>query len=101
MEIVFDDYINKQINEENKKVVELQHRKVLCISGNNLSNKYLQSLLVNKNFISSHSQKQIKLTTELNYYYNTGLKFIKIRNKNNSKVNNILPNPLNWWLTTN
>ena len=34
------------------------------------------------------------------YYYNVGLKLIKIYNKNGSKVNDVLLDPLNWWLIT-
>ena len=50
METVFNDYINKQVGEENK-VVKPWRRKVL-LSSDDLGNKYLQSLLVNKMFTS-------------------------------------------------
>ena len=87
--------LNKQIDKEDKKVIELQCKKVFCIFGDNLNNKYLQSLLVNKDFTSLRSQKQIKLIIKPNCYYNIGFKFIKIYNKNNSKVNNIVLDPFN------
>ena len=99
MDIVFDDYVNEQVDEEDK-VVELRCRKVPCISGDDSGDEYSQSLLVDKDITSSRTQKRIKLTTELNRYYDTGLEFIKIRDKNGSEVNNVVPDPLNWWLTT-
>jgi hypothetical protein len=40
----------------------------------------------------------IKLASKLNRCYNIGLKFIKIRSNNSNKRNNVVPNPLNWWL---
>ena len=95
METVFDDYINKQVGEEDKEVVKPRRRKVPYISSDNLGDKYLQSLLVNKNLTSLRSQKRIKLTTKLNCYYNAGLELIKIRNKNGSKVSDVVPDPLN------
>ena len=100
METVFDDYINEQVDEEDEEVVELRRRKVPCISGDDSGDEYSQSLLVDEDLTSSRSQKRIKLTTELNRYYDAGLEFIKIRDKNGSEVNDVLPDPLNWWLTT-
>ena len=99
MDIVFDDYVNEQADKEDK-VVKLQHRKVPCISGDDSGNKYSQSLLVNEDLTSSRSQKRIKLTTELNRYYDVGLELIKIRDKNGNEVNDVILDPLNWWLTT-
>ena len=59
----------------------------------------MQLLVVDKSFTSSrYNQKRIKLTSELNCYYNIGLKLIKICTNNGNKVNNIIPNPLTWWL---
>ena len=98
METVFNNYINEQVDEEDEEVVELQHRKVPCISSNDLGDEYSQFLLVDEDLTSSYSQKQIKLTTKLNCYYNAGLELIKIRDKNGNEVNNVLPDPLNWWL---
>ena len=99
METVFNDYINEQVGEEDE-VVKPQCRKV-PLSGDDSGDKYSQSLLIDKTLTSSHLQKRIKLTTKLNHYYKAGLKLIKIHNKNSSKVSNIIPDPLNWWLTTN
>jgi len=99
MEIVFGNYVNKQADKEDKEVVKLQHRKVPCISGDNSGNEYSQSLLVDENLTSLRSQKWIKLTTKLNRYYDAGLEFIKICDKNGNKVNNVVLDPLNWWLT--
>jgi len=93
METVFDDYINEQVGKENK-VVEPRRGKV-PLSGDDSGNKYLQSLLVNKTLTSSHLQKQIKLTTELNHYYKAGLELIKICIKNGSKVSDVIPEPFN------
>jgi len=95
METVFNDYINEQVDKEDEEVIKLQCRKVPCTPSDDSGNKYSQSLLVNKDFTSSRSQKQIKLTTELNYYYNASLKFIKIRDKNGSEVNDVVLDPLN------
>ena len=59
----------------------------------------MQSLVIDKSLISfRRSQKRIKLASELNCYYNVGLKLIKIRTNNNDEVNNVIPNPLTWWL---
>ena len=95
MEIVFNNYINMQVDKEDKEVVKLRRKKIPYISSDNLGNKYSQSLLVDEDLTSLRSQKRIKLTTELNRYYDVGLKFIKIRNKNGSKVNDVLLDPLN------
>jgi len=100
METVFDDYVNEQVDEEDEEVVKLRRRKVPCISGDDLGDEYSQSLLVDEDLTSSRSQKRIKLTTKLNCYYDAGLKFIKIRNKNGNEVNDVVLDPLNWWLTT-
>jgi hAT family C-terminal dimerisation region len=100
MEIVFNNYINEQVDKEDKEVVKLRRRKVPCISGDDSGNEYSQSLLVDEDLTSLRSQKRIKLTTELNRYYDAGLEFIKIRDKNGSEVNDVLPDPLNWWLIT-
>ena len=94
MEIVFDDYINEQVGEEDK-IIEPQCRKV-PLSGNNLGDEYSQPLLVDEMLTSSHSQKCIKLTTKLNCYYEAGLKLIKICDKNGSKVSDVVPDPFNW-----
>jgi len=59
----------------------------------------LQSLLIDKSLTSLRSQKRIKLTTELDRYYDAGLEFIKIWGKDDSEVNNVVPDSLNWWLT--
>jgi len=53
METVFNNYINEQVDKKDKEVIKLRRRKVLCTFGDDLNNKYLQSLLVNKDFISS------------------------------------------------
>ena len=98
METLFNEYITKQEGIDIKEIVKLRRRKVLYTSSNNLGNKYLQSLLINKSLTSLRSQKRIKLTTELNRYYNAGLKFIKIWGKDDSKVNDVVPDPLNWQL---
>jgi len=95
METVFNDYINEQVNKEDEEVVKLRRRKVPYISGDNSGNKYSQSLLVDKDLTFLRSQKQIKLTTEFNRYYDAGFKLIKIRDKNGSKVNDVLLDPLN------
>jgi len=59
----------------------------------------MQSLVVDKSLTSlKRNQKRIKLASELDCYYNAGLKFIKIRSKDGNKRNNVVPNPLNWWL---
>ncbi len=95
IETLFNEYITEQESEDIKEIIKLQCRKVPYTSSNNSGNKYSQSLLIDKSFTSLYSQKRIKLTTKLNRYYNTGLKFIKIQGKDNSKVNNIIPDPLN------
>jgi len=41
MEIVFDNYINKQVGKKDEEVVKLRRRKVPYISGDDLGNKYL------------------------------------------------------------
>jgi len=64
-------------------------------SSDDSSDEYPQSLLVNEDLISLRSQKRIKLTMELNRYYDAGLKLVKIYNKNGSKVNDVVPDPLN------
>ena len=96
METLFNEYITKQEGKDIKEIVKLWCRKVPYTSSDNLGDKYSQSLLINKSLTSLRSQKQIKLTTKLNRYYNAGLKFIKICNKNGNKVNNIVLDPLNW-----
>lgn len=95
METLFNEYITKQEGKDIKEVVKLWYRKVPLISSDNLGNKYSQSLLINKSLTSLRLQKRIKLTTKLNRYYNIGLKFIKIWGKDNSKVNNVVLDPLN------
>ena len=55
MEIVFNNYINKQVDKEDEEVVKLRRRKVPCISGNDSGDEYSQSLLVNKNLTSLRS----------------------------------------------
>ena len=99
METLFNKYITEQEGEDIKEIVKLQHKKVPHISGNNLGNEYLQFLLINKSFTSSCSQKQIKLIIKFNHYYNASLKFIKIQGKDNNKVNDIILDSFNWWLT--
>ena len=97
METLFNNYINKQINKEDEELVEPQRRKVPYKFDDDLANKYVQSLVVNKSFILlKRNQKYIKLTSELNRYYNTGLKFIKICFDDSNKQNNVISNPLNW-----
>ena len=98
METLFNKYITKQEGKDIEEIVKLQRRKGPYISSDNLGDKYLQSLLINESLISLRLQKQIKLTTKLNRYYNIGLEFIKIWGKDNSEVNNIVPDPLNQWL---
>ena len=59
----------------------------------------MQLLVIDKSLISFRcSQKRIKLASELNCYYNVGLKLIKIHTNDGNEVNNIIPNPLTQWL---
>jgi hypothetical protein len=55
MEIVFNNYINKQADKEDKEVVKLRRRKVPYISGDDLGDEYSQSLLVDKDLTSLRS----------------------------------------------
>ena len=48
METLFNKYITKQEGKDIKDVVKLWRRKVPLISSDDLGNKYLQSLLINK-----------------------------------------------------
>jgi hypothetical protein len=99
METLFNDYINKQVDKEDKEPSKPQYRKVPYKSNNNLANKYTQSLVVDKSLTSlKRNQKRIKLASKLNRYYNAGLKLIKNRSNNGNKRNNVVPDPLNWWL---
>ena len=96
---LFDEYITEQEGKDIKEIVELRRRKVPHISGDDSGDEYLQSLLIDKSLTSLRSQKRIKLTTELDRYYDAGLEFIKIWGKDDSEVNNVVPDSLNWWLT--
>ena len=99
METLFNDYINKQVDKEDKEPAEPQRRKVPYKSDNNSANKYTQSLVIDKSLTSSkRNQKRIKLASKLDRYYDAGLELIKIRSNNGNKRNDVVPNPLNWWL---
>ena len=59
----------------------------------------MQSLVVDKSLTSSkRNQKRIKLASELDRYYDAGLEFIKIRSDDGNERNDVVPDPLNWWL---
>jgi len=51
-----------------------------------------------KALLLKRNQKCIKLASELNRYYDVGLKFIKIRSNDGNERNDVISNPLNWWL---
>jgi len=48
METLFNDYINKQVDKEDKKLVKPQRRKVPYRSNDNSANEYTQSLVVDE-----------------------------------------------------
>jgi len=95
METIFTNYINDQEDKEDKKPVKLRRRKVPCKSDDDSADEYAQSLVIDESLTSCRrSQKRIKLASELNRYYDAGLKLIKIRTNNGNKVNDVVPDPL-------
>ena len=59
----------------------------------------MQSLVVDESLTSlKRNQKRIKLASELDCYYDAGLEFIKIRSEDGNERNDVVPDPLNWWL---
>ena len=99
IETIFTDYINDQENEEDEKLVELRRRKVPCKSDDDSADEYAQSLVVDESLTSCRrSQKRIKLASELDRYYDAGLELIKIRTDDGDEVNDVVPDPLTWWL---
>jgi hypothetical protein len=52
METLFDKYINKQVDKEDKELVKPWCRKVPYKSNNDLADKYAQSLVVDESLTS-------------------------------------------------
>ena len=75
MEEVFNTYINKLTNKEDKDPAKERWWKVpRKPGGNSDDNAYKQLLAVNENLVLSiRQQKKQKLTTELERYYEEGL----------------------------
>ncbi len=99
METLFDDYINEQVDEEDEEPAEPRRRKVPYKSDDDSADEYTQSLVVDECLTSlKRNQKRIKLASELERYYDPGLELIKIRSDDGNERNDVVPDPLNWWL---
>jgi hypothetical protein len=99
METTFAEYISDQEDEEDGEQVEPRRRKVPCKSDDDSADEYAQSLVVDESLTSStRNQKRIKLASELDRYYDAGLELIKIRTDDGDEVNDVVPDPLTWWL---
>ena len=53
METLFDDYINKQVDEEDEELAKPRRRKVPHKSNNDSADEYAQSLVVDESLTSS------------------------------------------------
>ena len=100
METIFADFINDQEDEEDEQLVEPRRRKVPRKSDDDSADEYAQSLVIDESLTSTRNRKRIKLASELDRYYDAGLEFIKIRTNDGDEVNDVVPDPLTWWLNT-